>query len=69
MLIGPAENTDIVIHSLGLDENGIAELELNIGNYNVEVSSSTFFGSTGFQIASDKTTQISWDSNNIPSTE
>ncbi len=64
--IKPAENTEIVICSLGLDKNGKAEKELNIGNYFIEVSSSTYFGSTGFQIASDKTTQISWDSRNIP---
>lgn len=64
--IRPAENTEIVICSFGLDGNGKAEKELNIGNYYIEVSSSTYFGSTGFQIASDKTTQISWDSQNIP---
>jgi len=66
VLIRPAENTEIVISSFGLDENGKAEKELNIGNYYIEVSSSTYFGTTGFQIASDKTTQISWDSQNIP---
>jgi len=66
LLVSPAENTEIVTHSFELDENGIAEVELNIGNYYVEVFSSTFFGSTGFQIASDKTTQILWDSRNIP---
>jgi len=64
--IRPAENTEIIISSFGLDENGKAEKELNIGNYYIEVSSSIYFGSTGFQIAADKTTQISWDSQNIP---
>jgi len=32
VLIRPAENTEIVISSFGLDKNGKAEKELNIGN-------------------------------------
>lgn len=58
------ENLDIPIDYLQPDSNGKAIKELNMGNYYIEVSSSTFFSPTGFQIKPNQTTTIIWGANN-----
>lgn len=61
----PAENPQLAITNwLNPDKNGTLEYDLNIGNYILTSSSTTFFGPVGFQIRAGKTTVINFDSSN-----
>jgi hypothetical protein len=61
----PAENPQLAITNwLKPDKNGTLEYDLNIGNYILTSSSTTFFGPVGFQIRAGKTTVINFDSSN-----
>lgn len=64
--ISPAENSQILISDLlKPDSNGELTYKLNIGNYILISSSSTFFPEVGFQIRAGETTIIYFDSRNI----
>lgn len=63
--ISPVENTQVPITDwLKPDNNGTLIYDINIGNYILTNSSSTFFPTVGFQIKSGKTTVINYDSTN-----
>ena len=65
VVISPAENLQIAICDwLKPDSNGTLTYNLNIGNYILTSSSSTFFPNVGFQIRAGETTLINFDSNN-----
>ena len=62
------ENTDFPIYSnIKPDADGLIEMGLNFGNYIISPysASGTVFTNNGFQIKSNKTTSIVYDSNNI----
>lgn len=70
VLISPAENTNITLFNFHPSDLRNGTMELNIGNYFVSVfSSGSSYGSTGFQISSDKVTSIFWNSQNDPRVE
>ena len=61
----PVDNTQIAITDwLKPDNNGTLTYDLNIGNYILTCSGSTFFPKVGFQIRAGETTQINYDSTN-----
>jgi hypothetical protein len=65
VFISPAENSQIAITDwLKPDNNGTLTYNLNIGNYILTSSSSTFFPKIGFQIKAAETTVINFDSTN-----
>lgn len=63
--ISPVENTQISITDwLKPDSNGILTYDLNIGNYILTNSGSTFFSNVGFQIKAGQTTVINFGPDN-----
>jgi hypothetical protein len=65
MEITPAENSKIAISDwLKLDYNATLIYDLNIGNYILISSSTTYFPIVGFQIKAGQTTEINFDANN-----
>ena len=60
------ENETIPIYKVSMDNRAEINIPLNVGNYIIKpYSSSTFYGSMGFQIMKNKTTYIEFDNNNI----
>jgi len=65
VMIGPAENSQIAISDwLKPDNTGTLTYNLNISNYILTSSSSTFFPIIGFQIRAGETTLINFDATN-----
>ena len=65
VLISPAENPQLAITDwLTPDSYGTLTYELNIGNYILISSSSTFFPNVGFQIKAGQTTEIKFGADN-----
>ncbi len=65
VLVCPSDNPEIAITDwLTPLNNGTYTLELNMGNYILISSSTTFFPKVGFQIKAGKTTEIIFDAGN-----
>lgn len=63
--ISPAENEQLAISDwLKPDSNGALSYNLNVGNYVLTSSSSTFYPKVGFQIRAGQTTNINFDTTN-----
>lgn len=61
------ENSQTPVYEFSAQGNRDIKLSLNMGNYKIRpysLSSSNFYGSTGFQIVQGKTTSISYDERN-----